>query len=386
MGNRITAIVITNLCLLALTACGPQPVKQQSEMDTPEHHVSSGYKYLNAGKYDDAFREFDRARQLDPKFSPAFVGLGLTAAYQQSYEDALEFMNTAKKTAKGDAQTYDVPVGFMRIYYMGQAQIDDNWLRKVRGYYHDAIAVSEDRPDAYYFMGLAYKVSYEFRKSVIEFTRVLDIGKGYMAEADLEYKLVQKIERAMPGTTVGKRIALLEAITRADLAALFIEELKIDDLYRRKAKRTFDTGFKAPGQAAAGATGPALPADITTHVLKADIEAVIAMGIKGLQPFPDGTFKPDTNVTRAEYAMIIEDILITITGDASLATQFIGNRSPFPDLRSDLPYFNAVMVCTSRGILEAVDVGTGEFKPTGLISGADALLSIRALKSQVNQY
>lgn len=386
MGIRIAAIVTIVLCIFTLTACGPQPVKKQSEMDTPEHHVTSGYKYLNAGKYDDAFREFDRARQLDPKFGPAYLGLGLTKAYQQEYEPALDFLGSAKKYAKGDEQTYDVWVGYMRVFYLGREQIDDDWLRSARGYYHDAIAVSEARPDAYYFMGLAYKVSYEFRKSVIEFTRVLDIGKGYVAEADREYKLVQKIERAMPGSTVGKRIALLEAITRADLAALFIEELKIDDLYRRKAKRTFDTSFKTPGQTDGGKMAPALPKDIASHVLKADIEAVIAMGIKGLQPFPDGNFQPDTNVTRAEYAMIIEDILITITGDSSLATQFIGNKSPFPDLRSDLPYFNSVMVCTSRGILEAVDLGTGEFRPAGLISGADALLSIRALKSQLNQY
>ena len=386
MGNRIAAILTIFLFIIALAACGPQPVKKQSEMDTPEHHVSSGYKYLNAGKYEEAYREFDRARQLDPKFSPAYLGLGLTTAHQEDYETAFDFLGKADKYAKGDEQTYDVNVGYMRVYYLGQETVHEDWLRKVRGYYHDAIAVTEDRPDAYYYMGLAYKVSYEFRKAVIEFTRVLDIGKGFVAEADKEYKLVQKIERAMPGSTVGKRIALLESITRADLAALFIEELKIDDLYRRKAKRTFDTSFKAPGEADTKKTGPAMPKDIDAHVLKADIEAVITMGIKGLQTFPDGNFKPDTNVTRAEYAMIVEDILITITGDGSLSTQFIGNKSPFPDLRSDLPYFNAVMVCTSRGILETVDLGTGEFQPLGLISGADALLSIRALKSQLNQY
>lgn len=386
MGHRTATIVTIILCILALTACGPQPVKKQSEMDTPEHHVTSGYKYLKQNRFDDAYREFDRARQLDPKFSPAYVGLGLTTAHQQSWDQALAFMGMADKYADTDDQTYDAAVGYMQVYYMGRTNIEADWLRQVRGYYQDAIRVTEARPEAFYFMGLAYKVSYEFRKSVIEFTRVLDLGKGYVAEADREYKLVQKIERAMPGTVVGKRIALLEAITRADLAALFIEELKIDDLYKRKAKRSFDTSFKSPGQAGTGPAAPDLPKDIVDHVLKADIEAVIAIGIKGLQPFPDGTFKPDTNVTRAEYAMIVEDILITITGETGLATQFIGNQSPFPDLRNDLPYFNAVMVCTSRGILEAQDLGTGAFRPTGLISGADALLSIRALKSQLNRY
>lgn len=44
MGFRITAIVTTIFCMLVLAACGPQPVKPQAEMDTPEHHVASGYK------------------------------------------------------------------------------------------------------------------------------------------------------------------------------------------------------------------------------------------------------------------------------------------------------------------------------------------------------
>jgi hypothetical protein len=256
----------------------------------------------------------------------------------------------------------------------------------VRTYYHRALDLTEERPDAYYFMGLSYKVSYEFRKSVAEFSRVLDIDNGYVEEADREYKLVQKIERAMPGSTIGKKIALLEEITRADLAALFIQELKVDDLYKRKAKRTFDTSFKSPEAAAAKMNAPPLPPDVRDHVLRADIEAVIAIGIKGLQTQPDGTFKPNEYTTRAEFAMTVEDILIKITGEEKLATMFIGNQSPFPDLRSDLPYFNAIMVCTSRGIMEAVDVGTGEFRASDAISGADALLSIRALKTQLSKY
>ena len=59
--------------------------------------------------------------------------------------------------------------------------------------------------------------------------------------------------------------------------------------------------------------------------------------------------------------MVIEDILIKVTGDNALATRFIGNASPFPDLRSDLPYFNAVMVVTSRGIMEVKDIVSGCF-------------------------
>jgi hypothetical protein len=41
------------------------------------------------------------------------------------------------------------------------------------------------------------------------------------------------------------------------------------------------------------------------------------------------------------------------------------------------------MVCTSRGIMEAKDMSTGEFSPRGPVSGADALLIIRKLKDEL---
>jgi hypothetical protein len=81
--------------------------------------------------------------------------------------------------------------------------------------------------------------------------------------------------------------------------------------------------------------------------------------------------------------MMLEDILIKVTGDNSLATKFIGMTSPFPDLRSDLPYFNAVMAVTSRGIMEAKDMTTGEFAPFAPVAGVDALLIIRKFKEEL---
>jgi hypothetical protein len=102
-----------------------------------------------------------------------------------------------------------------------------------------------------------------------------------------------------------------------------------------------------------------------------------------LEVYPDGSFHPNDMVDRATYAMMIEDILIKISGDNSLATKFIGSTSPFPDLRSDLPYFNSVMVVTSRGIMEATEILTGEFAPLGPVPGVDALLVIRKLKEEL---
>jgi len=388
MSTRKTIYILAVICLFFLYACGPKAVAPKAELDTPEHHVANGKKLLNAGKLDDAFKEFSRARGLDPKHAPAYIGQGLVFGFRSDFRNAFSHMKAGKKYAEGPEEELSVLIGYMRLYIQGREKVEENWLKEVSKLYKKATKLAPDSPEPYYYMGLAYKMSYEFRKASAEFTKVLDLNKGFAAEADREYKIIQRIERAMPGTTVGKKIALLEAITRADVAALFIEELNIGELFKRRTPKKFDTSFKEPEKEFK--TGSyekiAEATDIADHVLKVDIDLVMEIGIKGLQAYPDHTFKPYQNVSRAEYAMMIEDILVKITRDEKLATLFIGNNSPFPDLRNDLPYFNAVMVCTTRGILETADMGTGEFNPMGNVSGADALLSIRALKSQLKNF
>jgi tetratricopeptide (TPR) repeat protein len=388
MAPRTLIAILTALCLLLVLSCGPKPAAPQAELDTPEHHVTNGNKLLKAGKLEDAFTEFHRASELDPKYSPAYVGMGLVFGLKDDFERAFESMKKGDRYASGREQELNVQIGFMRLYLIGREQVDEGWLNKVRSHYNSALRIDTKSPAPYFYMGLAYKHSYEFRKASQEFTQVLSLNAGFVEEADREYAIVQKIERAMPGTKVGKKIALLDQITRADVAALFIEELGVDELFKRRTPKTYDTSFKSPEKTfQAGKYVETPPAtDIEDHVLKTDIDAVVALEIKGLQPFPDHTYRPYQPITRAEFAMMIEDILIKITRDDALATRFIGSPSPFPDLRNDLPYFNSVMVCTTRGIMNTVDPGTNEFDPMGDVTGADALLSLRILKTQLDKY
>ena len=109
---------------------------------------------------------------------------------------------------------------------------------------------------------------------------------------------------------------------------------------------------------------------------------MIKLQVRGLEPGPNHTFEPDKLITKAEFALMLEDILIKVSGDEKLATKYIGATSLFPDVRNDHYAFNAVMTATSRGFLEA-DKATGEFNPGAPVSGADALLAIRAFKDQL---
>jgi len=380
-------LVAAGMACLAI-ACGAKEMQPLTWLNTPEHHTSTGIKLLQQEKCADAGREFDLALRLDPRDAKAAAGAGLVKACRGDFGGAKEWLDRAKTYAQSDDELLFVLVGQIRVAVLGRAAClkigtecpgDGSWLIEARETYERALRIDPATAAAHYYMGECYLAAFDLESAGRMFSTVLDLNRGYAGLADARWKLVKKIQRAMPATVKGRKIALLERLTRADAAALFMEELQVAALY---ARRTPGTGSAArdrekPRQSA----GPAAT-DIAGHPLRGEIEGVIRVGIHGLGVSPEGAFRPQDQVDRASFAVMIEDILIGITGDGSLATRFVGSSSPFRDLRPDLPYFNAVMVVTSRGIMEAADTLTGAFAPRQPVGGADALLTIRRIREE----
>ncbi len=378
LGRRRLLIFLFAVMGFFIVSCGSKAVKPVNEMDTPERHFDAGMRFLDQKKYADAKREFYRATALNPKYSKPYTGNGLVSAYQGDFKAANRFMKQAGKFAQTDEEKFFIHLSRIKLYTLSKPGRD--WIKEAKSEFDKAIAIDSQSPAVYYFMGLAYKTELDFANAGQMFRQVIDINSDYVKEANVEWNLIQKIQKAMPETTVGKKIALLERINKADAAALFMEELKIGVLYKKKDIKTFDMSLKGEKKAKAKALAAA---DISNNPLKADIEGIIRVGVRGLEAYPDGLFHPNDMVDRATYAMMIEDILIKGSGDNSLATKFVGSASPFPDLRPDLPYFNAAMLVTSKGIMEAKDTSSGEFGPFDPLPGVDALLIIRKLKEEL---
>jgi hypothetical protein len=123
--------------------------------------------------------------------------------------------------------------------------------------------------------------------------------------------------------------------------------------------------------------------DMGTHPLRQDVEAVLSSGVRGLELYPDQTFRPGELVTRAAFAVMMEGIVAQARGDDRRVSRFTGITSPFLDVGSNLPYFDAVMVCTSLGIMKPVDARGREFRPMETVSGIDALMAVRTLKEHL---
>ena len=116
---RKSITILAVICFLFLTGCGKKPVAPQAELDTPFHHVSNGNKLLKEGNLDDALREFNRAKDLDPEFSPAYVGIGLVNGKKGDFKKGLENIKKAEGLAKVEKQKQIVHVGYMRLNIMG---------------------------------------------------------------------------------------------------------------------------------------------------------------------------------------------------------------------------------------------------------------------------
>jgi hypothetical protein len=82
----------------------------------------------------------------------------------------------------------------------------------------------------------------------------------------------------------------------------------------------------------------------------------------------------------------MEDLMEKLGGAMELEKSFEGTESPFGDIKSDSPGYLAVMVVTSRGIMEPKNKDAMEFVPLGPVSGAEALSGMRKLKEELKLY
>ncbi len=380
-------ILMAVVVALVVSGCGPKAAPSTSPLDTPEYHYNQGLKYFEKEQLDDAMREFQRASDLDPKSPLGYIGKGLVFGQKGDFKAAFENMEKAKSN---ESKGIEARIGMIRLDSLRMIKEPGKAKTLIKDAESEFKAANEKEPNnarLHYYMGMAYKVDLDFDKAATMFRTVLDMNKDFVGEANAEWAVIQKIQRAAPGTEIGNKIALIDKIDRADVAALFDQELNLEKLFTKRGTKTYDTTFKAPTESSTKITPETTvkmePAtDIQDHWLKPSIDTILRLQVRGLEAGPNHKFDPDKLITKAEFAVMLEDILIKVTGDEKLATKFLGATSPFPDVRNDQYFFSAVMTATSRNFLEA-DKATGEFKPGEPVSGADALLTIREFKNQL---
>lgn len=400
--KKVCLLVLLVLFSL-LAGCATPPARCTSPEDNPRHHYLRAMEALEAGKVDLALEKFDRALYCEDQFSAAYSGRAIALALKsRSQSDArfaavdvervLENLEKGRKQAETDNDRFENRVAVIRVNTVLKS---DKWLAESEDAYREAMGLKVDeklldyyqgQEAALYFMGLACLEAYEFRKAEDKFRETLAVRKEgkWNEPADRAWKKTAKIVRAMGGITVGdvgRKIAVKESVSRGDFAALLIDEMKLDKLFAGRIPVKSQVNRMQ---------AEFTPTDIAAHHFRDEILTILKWKVRGLEPkFDDQSkaylFKPADAVQRGEMAFILEDVLIKLTGDEKLATAFFGQeRSPFPDVKSTSPFYNAVLNMTTRNIMEGEL--SGEFRINEAVDGAEAILAVRVLKQRINIY
>lgn len=380
--KRVLNLIVIAVIAFSFVSCSDKTRKSESVLDSPDMHISRGMKYFDSEDYENAKKEFDDAIKIkwnEKDKAGAYAGLGMYYAVKGDKDKAID---NAKEAVSLDNKMPLVYTSYGRT--LSYLRSDDEWIEDSFEKFDKAIKLADDirstkdLATAYYYKGIAAKTGYKFSDAKDAFSKVVELKSLYATEANKEWEKVQMIERAKPGTKVGAKVALLDKVGRAEIAVLFVEEMKINEILAKKEKKTYDTGYKAPVDPMKLETVKieklANATDVENHWAKAWIKDVLEKGF--MEAGPDHTFNPNKPITRAEYAVMLLRVLVIISSDESLYTKHFGEESSmFPDVRTDHYAYNAMAVCATRGIMKAEL--NGEFGIEKEISGAEALLIIR---------
>lgn len=403
MKRAVVLIALSACCAGMLAACSAPSVRCTSPVDNPAYHYLRGMEALEARWIGVAEDHFDRAAYCNNEFSPGYSGLALVMAEKgreerDSGHRAVDVqrmrdnLRLAEKHAEEPADEFYYHLARMRT---GILLKEHGWLTEAEDSFGRARELKVDdrqllyyqgREAADYFMGLAYLEARDLPKARDRFAGVLGSRREgkWNGKAEAAWKKTDKIVRAMAGLTVGnvgEKVALQDSVSRADLAALLMNELQLEKLF---AGRIPDASRLAAMKA------EFVPADVVSHPFRDDILRVMKWKVRGLEPKYDERtraylFSPAESVSRGEMALILEDVLIKLTRDEKLATAYLGQeRSPFPDVRPTSPFYNAVLNMTTRGIMEGEL--SGGFRINAVVDGAEAILALRVLKQKMNIY
>lgn len=386
MFKNLQAIALIIALILFASCGGPKERTKMSELDTPEYHYAQGKRYLEKNDFKTAKDEFELAKSLKNNFAPAYEGLALINIENKNFVVAEKNID---KSLSLDGDWVPAMVAKGR-WYTAKGEFED-----AVDELEDAVSEVDDseskfdkkkvKMDALYHLGVAYKEWGKYIEAQTTFQKILVIDNTNV-KASNAIKELADYQAAVAGQSPElKKIARQKQISRADVAVLFVTELPLDKIFRTTTVKE-DVKFRAPGQKTMGKredvnkmAEQAIAGDVPdNHWAKSFINEALQRGI--IEKFPDGTYRPEENVNRAEFAKLIEHFMVKAWDDPSLETKFFGQTSPYSDVLNTSPIFNSIMVVSSRNIIPGYDNGT--FRPLNSVTGTEALNIIRNLKAQ----
>ncbi|MFN7956081.1 MAG: alkaline phosphatase family protein [bacterium] len=250
-----------------------------------------------------------------------------------------------------------------------------------------AVLRGQDAEDGESLQRLAaiFREGLDLARAAAALTRARELG-GEAVDTEAvgdQLARVRAVRGVAPRSDIGKRIGFLDRITRGELAALLVQELRVDRLRPEQVAPTYE----APRPALPPETPAALPDDARSSPYADDIGRALALGVRGLELLPDRAFHPDEPVSRAELAGVIADVLSRAGRDPTLLLRGLGEPPRFVDVDPNAWYRPAAELVASLGILASGDEAGGpapRFRPRDAITGVEALAGFKTLRDRLD--
>ncbi len=148
--------------------------------DRPEAYAVAAFLYNRHGRADEAARYWDKALEVEPRFSPAYTGLGMIAADKGQYEKATELLRKAIQLDPTAGQAYSLLVDVLlrrslpeealavarqyverfpqaadSHYWLGQSYLDLSRYEEARKSHEEAIRCDPEYTAAYHSLSIA---------------------------------------------------------------------------------------------------------------------------------------------------------------------------------------------------------------------------------------
>jgi len=220
--------------------------------------------------------------------------------------------------------------------------IEKSQLNEARSDLEKVFQISNSEADAHYLLGVIELTNQNWSTSVDAFRKALEIDPHH-SPAQLKLKEAQQYDQSF--NIQGLNLAQKTRIKRADVAYVLAYKLSPDHYFPPTDTRIDD---------------------IDGHW--ADREIKFVVDLKIMDSIND-KFPPKSSITKSDLAQIGQVLIVRNMGSTALQTAFLNTTSPFKDMDSNLPFYNAVMISVSYGLLEGD--ADGQFHPSQDVTGGD---------------
>lgn len=169
------------ICLaLTFTACSTESsvtteTKVSFSTNDLQDSLDAGNKAYDAGKFDDAIKNFDKAIEIDNECIPAYTGRGIAYAAKNDFDTAIKDFD---KTVKLDANYAE---GYSN---RGQAYAEKGDAQKALADFNKAIELDPKYATAYNNRGALFAKAGDTDKAVADFKKALELDPNDKTAAE----------------------------------------------------------------------------------------------------------------------------------------------------------------------------------------------------------